>query len=303
MKFYINRRQFLRSATLLTGAVATSSFTKESSLFFPSNDVKVSGHLWIYASKYPAPYDCSPVLEQVFADIKVAGLAGIELMKPNLQHDDAVSRISALIDKYDLPVTGCSFGADMWNPDNHASILESADIVTDRLSKLGGEVVGISVGNAKRLKTEQDFDAQANLLRKILPLCESKGLKPNLHNHTYEVENNLHDLKGTLARIPDVKLGPDINWLVRAGVDPVWFFDTYGKQIVYMHLRDQKANGKWTEAVGEGITDFEGIAKSLKKSGFQGSAAVELAFDDPTTRPFPETWKISRKYVKKTFGW
>ncbi len=56
----------------------------------------------------------------------------------------------------------------------------------------------------------------------------------NLHNHTYEVENELYDLKGTLARIPGIKLGPDLNWLVRAGVDPAGFIRRFGKQIVFM---------------------------------------------------------------------
>ena len=72
----------------------------------------------------------------------------------------------------------------------------------------------------------------------------------NLHNHTYEVENQLHDLKGTLARIPDVKLGPDLNWLIRGGVDPVQFIHDHGEQIVFLHLHDQKADGKWSEAMG-----------------------------------------------------
>ena len=61
---------------------------------------------------------------------------------------------------------------------------------------------------------------------------------PNLHNHNYEVENDMHDLKGTLARLPHTKLGPDLNWLVRGGVDPVAFLRQYASQIVFLHLRD-----------------------------------------------------------------
>jgi sugar phosphate isomerase/epimerase len=128
-------------------------------------------------------------------------------------------------------------------------------------------------------------------------------VQPNLHNHTFEVINNLHDLKGTLARIPDIKLGPDLNWLVRGGIDPVWFIKTYGKQMVYMHIRDQDANGQWTEAVGEGVTNFPQIAQALKEMNYQGNAAVELAFDKPPSRTIKEDWKISRAYVNNIFGW
>ena len=191
----------------------------------------------------------------------------------------------------------------MFNREKQTDILANATLIINRLHQLGGETFGVSAGNAKRLKTKEELDAQAELLRKLIPICEAKGIVLNLHNHTYEVENNLHDLKGTLERIPDIKLGPDLNWMIRGGVDPVWFINTYGKQIVYLHLRDQKASGKWAEAVGEGVTDFQAIAKALSKLNYKGRVAVELAFDEPTTRPLIDTWKMSRQYIQKTFGW
>jgi sugar phosphate isomerase/epimerase len=159
------------------------------------------------------------------------------------------------------------------------------------------------VGNAQHTKTEDELDVQADTLKSIITICKKYEVKPNLHNHTFEVENGLHDLKGTLKRIPDIKLGPDLNWLVRGGVDPVSFIKEYGNQMVYMHIRDQKADGKWTEAVGEGVIDFPAIAKALKERNYKGRAAVELAFDSPPVRPVKEDWKISREYVKKVFGW
>lgn len=294
-----SRRQFIKTTTLLAGGAMSGLFLPEAR----RNKVKISAHLWVYASKYPPKWDCTPILEQAFSDIKAADFAGIELMNILLQAEDAVPRISALSKKYKLPVTGCSYGADMWNRAKHVEILENITMVIGKLHLLGGETFGISVGNAKRMKTSEELDAQAELLKKIIPICEAKGITPNLHNHTYEVENGMHDLKGTLERIPTIKLGPDLNWLVRGGVDPVWFINTYGKQMVYMHLRDQKASGKWAEAMGEGVTDFPAIAKALKQCNYKGRAAVELAFDEPTTRPVLETWKMSRSYVKKTFNW
>ncbi|HXP63191.1 MAG TPA: hypothetical protein VN829_22000, partial [Dongiaceae bacterium] len=74
---------------------------------------------------------------------------------------------------------------------------------------MGGRTLGTSVGpikwGQKLRKTPEQLDAQAEVLRKILALCQQHGAVLNLHNHTYEVENELHDLKGTLARIPGVK--------------------------------------------------------------------------------------------------
>ncbi len=169
---------------------------------------------------------------------------------------------------------------------------------------MGGWTFGVSVGKAPQPKTPAQLDAQAELLRGIIALCQSRGVVLNLHNHTYEVENDMHDLKGTLARIPDVKLGPDLNWLVRAGVDPVSFIKTYGSQIVFLHLRDQKADGKWSEAMGEGNTDYVAIGKALQEVKFSGDAVIELAHEAnfKPTRPLRDSFKMSRAYVKQTLG-
>ncbi|WP_026463547.1 sugar phosphate isomerase/epimerase family protein [Adhaeribacter aquaticus] len=296
-----SRRQFIqKSSVAAAGLLFTKSLATAASF---GRRVPVSGHVWVYASKYPPEWDCTPILDQVFSDFKYAGLDGVELMESILRHEDAVSRIEHLITKYGVPVTGTSYNAAMWDRAKHHQILEDAEKVIERLHQLGGSTFGISVGDAKRLKTEAELDAQAELLLKILQICKKNKVEANLHNHTYEVKNNLHDLKGTLARIPDMKLGPDINWLIRGGVDPVWFIQSYGKQMVYIHLRDQDANGTWTEAVGEGSTDFLAIAQALKKVSFKGQAAIELAFDTPPVNSVKDDWKKSCDYVRTIFDW
>jgi sugar phosphate isomerase/epimerase len=127
----------------------------------------------------------------------------------------------------------------------------------------------------------------------------------NLHNHTYEVENDLHDLKGTLERLPGTPLGPDLNWLERGGVDPVWFIRHYRRQIVFLHLRDQKKDGRWSEALGEGDMDYTAIADALRDVGFRGEAIIELAHEQnfQPTRPLRESLRISRQFVRAVFGW
>ena len=266
--------------------------------------VLVGAHPWVYAATQPQ-YDITPVLDQIFADMSYAGMQGIELMHTALRPDDAVDRIGALSAKYQLPVIGTSFGGEMWDRKRHGEVLDDAERVVTRLAKLGGRTLGTSVGSPSALKTEQQLDDQADVLRKIITLCSTNGVVLNLHNHTYEVENNLHDLKGTLARIPDVKLGPDLNWLVRGGVDPVWFVETYGKQIVFLHLRDQCADGTWSEAMGEGDMDYAAIARALQKVPFQGDAVIELAHPSgfKLTRPLRESLKMSREFVRRTLGY
>jgi sugar phosphate isomerase/epimerase len=76
-------------------------------------------------------------------------------------------------------------------------------------------------------------------------------------------------------------------------------------QIVYLHIRDQYKNGEWSEALGEGDTDFKAISQAIHNSNFSGIATIELAFPRnlTPTRPIKDSWKISRNFVKENFGW
>ena len=266
--------------------------------------IMVAGHPWVYAARRPKN-DIYEILASVFADMSAAGLDAIELMHTALAPDDAVVRIRELSKRHSLPVIGTSFGAAMWDRQQHDAILEQARVVIERVSAVGGRTLGTSVGDARQRKTEEQFDAQAELLRKVIALCKDHGVVLNLHNHTYEVADGEHDLKGTLARIPEARLGPDINWLIRAGVDPVDFIARYGTRIVYAHLRDQKADGKWCEAMGEGTTDYAAIGAAFRKARFHGDVAIELAHerDFQPTRSYGESFAISRKYVRRVMGW
>lgn len=265
--------------------------------------VPLFAHLWVYASKFPPDWDARPVLDQAFADLKAAGFAGIELMEVNLRADDSVAVLGKLVQQHGLPVSGTSFHADMWNRERHDAILQEVVLISSRLQELGGKTFGISVGDAGRKKTEAELDIQAATLNEILNICAKRNIVPNLHNHTYELRDGMHDLRETLLRVPDLKLGPDLNWLVRGGVDPIAFINQYGHRMVYMHLRDQHANGKWSEAVGEGVMDFKGIAAALKKINYSGMAAVELAYDAPPVHTTRENWERSRAFVQQVFGW
>jgi sugar phosphate isomerase/epimerase len=306
----LDRRQFLGStarALLAAGVggslVSTSRGDEENGVPEVKKKVIVGAHPWVYAATQPK-YDIYPILDQIFADMSYAGMDGIELMHTALQPPDAFERIRELSKKHALPVIGTSFGGEMWDRTQHEAIFEDARLVVTTLAALGGRTLGTSVGKAPQPKTAAQLDAQAELLRGLIALCRRHGVVLNLHNHTYEVENGMHDLKGTLARIPDVKLGPDLNWLVRGGVDPVKFIETYGPQIVFLHIRDQKKDGKWSEAVGEGNMDYRAIGKALQKANFSGDAVIELAHEAnfKPTRPLRESLKMSRAYVRQTLG-
>jgi len=266
--------------------------------------IRVGAHPWVYAAPLPG-YDITPVLDRIFADLSYAGVDGVELMDTALRHADVVPRVRDLSRRYSLPVIGASYQAPMWNREKHAEIVEDARAVIGRIAEVGGHTLGTSVGDARRKKTAAELDAQAEMLRKLMEICVANGVVLNLHNHIYEVQDDEYDLRGTLTRIPDAKLGPDIDWLVGAKVDPVSFIHRYGARIVYAHLRDRKADGVWSEAMGEGAIDYAAAGRALHDVKFSGTLAIELAYPAgfTPTRPLRESFKLSREYVRRVMGY
>ena len=264
----------------------------------------VGAHPWVYAATQPG-CDICPILEQIFADMAYAGLDGVELMHNAFYADDAVEIIGELSERHGLGVIGSSWGGAMWDRAQHEAVLADARLVVERLAAVGGRTLGVSVGQAPQRKTPDQLDAQAECLREVLAICGERGVTANLHNHTYEVVDGLHDLRGTLERVPQVKLGPDLNWLVRGGVEPAGFIREFRGQVVFPHLRDQHADGRWSEALGEGDCDFAAIRAALEETGFAGDAVIELAHegDFEPTRPIRESLKISREFVRQALGY
>ncbi len=288
----IGRRQFLAG----TGAALLWKS--------PAHAPVVAAHIWVYASTMPQ-YEIHPILDSVFADLRYAGLDAVELMEGTFDFDDTVPRIRELSRRYKLPVLGMSYWAETWDRSRHAKILEDAERRIPRLAEVGGRRLGMSVGDAKRKKTPAELDAQAEMLRKLIALCQRNGIALNLHNHIAEVADGEYDLKGIIERVPEVRLGPDLDWLRGAGIDPVDFIRRHAGRIDYVHLRDRDARNVWTEALDEGTTDFAAIRKALDATGFQGDVAIELAFPPNFTpkRTVREDFRISRQYLRHATGW
>jgi sugar phosphate isomerase/epimerase len=299
----MERREFLTLSLAATGMAAVG-FSNNTPARKSLPAIPVSGHVWVYAKNQPG-FDVTPVLDQIFSDMKYAGLDGVELMEHPLRKPEAVKTIGMLIEKHRIPLTGASYSAEMWDTSKHNEILEDVAKIMENMSILKARTFGTSVGHPQgRVKTDPEFDAQALLLKKLIELGKKNGIVLNLHNHTYEVENKLFDLLGTLNRIPDIKLGPDLNWLLRANVDPIDFLTRFKDNIVFLHLRDQLKNGKWPESLGEGDVDFKKIGDTLRIIQFEGDAVIELAHEDgfSPTRPLRESLRMSRDTLRKTMG-
>ena len=270
----------------------------------PKTKIPVGGHPWLYA-KFRPNYDITAILEDIFADFRYAGMDGIELIYTVIQKPETVERVAALSSKHKLPIIGMSYQADMWDRSKHNAILDEVNLLLPRLAKLGGRTMGTGVGTPNRKKTAAELDAQAEVLRKLIPMCRKHGVVLNLHNHTYEVKDGEYDLNGTLSRIPDAPLGPDLGWLAETGINPVDFLRRRGKAVVFAHLRDRKADGNWADVMGEGVVDYAGVARELRAANFKGTLVIEMTSSTGKLpeRPLRDCFKLSRDYVRRVMGW
>lgn len=300
----MKRRNFINLSLAATGMLSFGSPIL-SACRKRTSSIPVGAHVWVYAKNLPGR-DVSPILDKIFSDMKYAGMDGIELMEKPFRNPETAGLIGELITRYGIPVIGTSYGENMWDPSRHNEILEDVENIMDNMATVKARTFGTSVGHPSgRVKTEEELDSQAELLKKLIDIGERNGIVLNLHNHTYEVENNMFDLRGTMKRIPGIKLGPDLNWLLRAGVDPIAFLNEFRDNIVFLHLRDQLSDGRWSESVGEGDVDFKEIKEALDNIQFKGDIIIELAHENDfiPTRPIRESLKMSRDHVRKTMGY
>ena len=95
----MNRRHFLGATA---GSFALANYgqaTNAKQPALPLAGPRVVGiHDWVFSSDKPN-YDCFPILDQVFDDVKYAGFDAIELMEVSLRHNDSVPKIGDLIQK------------------------------------------------------------------------------------------------------------------------------------------------------------------------------------------------------------
>src|ERR1035437_1648369 len=173
----MDRRRFIRNTSLSALALSLYQTGSSASIIKDSSRKKITvgAHVWVYASTMPG-YDVSPILSQIFSDMAYAGFDGIETMEQPLRSTVYTKQIKELIDQYKIKLNGSSYGAEMWNKDKQNEIYEDVDLIFTNMASVGARTFGVSVGEpACRKKTEDEFDNQADLLKRLIALGHKKG--------------------------------------------------------------------------------------------------------------------------------
>jgi len=199
----VSRRRFLKTAAACAASV---SLVRPLNAAAQKPSVIVGAHPWVYAATLPK-CDITPVLP--------ANLCRHELRRHGRHRVDAHRAAAGRCGCTDrrtvaeAPSAGSSACRSAERCGIGPSIRKCS--TTRRASSRGlpGSAAAPWVrrsaprrGTRRSAKRRRQFDAQAELLRKLIALCQEHGIVLNLHNHTYEVVNGLYDLKGTLAEFP-----------------------------------------------------------------------------------------------------
>lgn len=118
-----------------------------------------------------------------------------------------------------------------------------------------------------------DHEQLATVLAAVGEKCHKAGLKLLYHNHDFEFKKGDDGivtidylLENTDSKYVNFQM--DLYWVVKAGKDPLGYFDKYPGRFKMWHVKDMDAEGKFTP-VGKGQINFSKILAQKKLSGMK----------------------------------
>lgn len=155
----------------------------------------------------------------------------------------------------------------------------------------------------RSLAMTEDLDSLVNILNVIGQKCKAAGLEFLYHNHNFEFEKNkkgVVPIEYMLEKLDasSVNFQMDLYWVIKAGADPVAYFEKYPGRFKIWHVKDMDEQGRFAP-VGTGSIDFQRIVEKKDLSGMTYYIVEQdQTFDD--LKPL-EAIKISYDGLKK-FG-
>ncbi len=123
------------------------------------------------------------------------------------------------------------------------------------------------------LSMSEDLETIADILTTMGEKCKAAGLQLLYHNHNFEFEKNSNGIVPYDYFLENldpefVNFQIDLYWTVKAGADPVAYFEKYPGRFKIWHVKDMDDQGRFAP-VGTGTIDFARILKYKKVSGMQ----------------------------------
>lgn len=152
------------------------------------------------------------------------------------------------------------------------------------------------------MSMSNQVETVTDIINQIGKKCKAAGLELLYHNHDFEFKENANGivpmdyfLENTDPE--EVNFQLDLFWIIKAGADPLAYFEKYPNRFKIWHVKDMDIEGKFAP-VGEGTIDFAKILAAKEQAGMEYYIVEQdLTFD---ITPM-EAVKISHEGLKK-FG-
>lgn len=255
----MNRRDFLKSSAITTAGLIS----------FPALSIplKIKGQLGLqlYTLRDSIHGDPKGVLGHVadygykeletfsYRDGKIFGMAFADFGK--------------YVNDLGMNVVSGHYGLDQ-------AISDSWDAAISDAKSIGQEYMVVPYLVDTDRKSLDHYKKVCEQLNKAGEACRKQGMKFGYHNHAFEFEvmegKKPFDLMLDELDPKYVSIEMDIYWVIRAGEDPIRYFERYPGRFEQWHVKDMEKNNKDRNAnVGTGSIDYKQIFAKAKISGMQ----------------------------------
>jgi sugar phosphate isomerase/epimerase len=259
----INRRTFLTQAGLVGAGVALLP-----KLSLAAGN-RVAG-IQLYTLRDQLPKDARGVI----AKVAKAGYKEVEVFGYNKQDGFwglKPAEFKKLLDQHGLKSPSGHYGMDKLLGEGKFDELDDA-IAAGKI--LGHRYITMPYVDAKFRKTAADLKNVAAKLNLAARRVKAAGLKMAYHNHDFEFMpvggTTLYEVLLKETDPAMVSFEMDLYWVVRAGQDPVKWFEKYPGRFAMVHVKDMdKQDHKLNTEVGKGEVNFKQIFAKSKLAGIK----------------------------------
>lgn len=279
----MNRRTLLRNLAYTLGGAALLDSLKTSGQAMNTAKISRIG-LQLYTVRKNTERDLAATLQQVAAiGIKEVEFAGYFNQTP--------TQLKTLLKELNLAVPSAHISLETLRTNLPKAI--------DEAKTIGHQYLVLAYLAENERKSLDNYKKLADLLNQSGEQCRRAGLQIAYHNHDFEFKQMDGQIPYDLILAETdsglVKMEMDLYWIVKAGFDPLTYFDKYPQRFPLVHVKDMDAtpNKAFTE-VGRGTIDFKKIFAKSKQAGIKHYFIEQ---DETPGEPI-ESVKISLDYLR-----
>ena len=258
----MKRRRFLE--TLAMGAASLSALDA----FAGAVKSKPSMGVQLYSVRDAVAKDLESSLEKLrkigFDKLEIYGYDGTFFGKTPQEFKKILANTGMkVISSHHL--TGLEFKAK-------GSLTDGWDKAVEDLHSIGAKYMACSYLFPNE-RTEKIYSSLPDLLNASGEKAKAAGIQFAYHNHDFEFEKYqdtlVYDFLATKTSADLVKMELDLYWIVKAGQDPIKYFEKYPGRFELWHVKDMEAGTGDITEVGNGTINFDQIFSARKKAGLK----------------------------------